>query len=83
MCIDINSALKKRVRPTAVLHLVGLLGRVFDFRLSKKRKLLPTNASVYRVTKHATVRLYNFSFPSMYRRLKSTRLIQCYERKQI
>ena len=26
---------------------------------------------------------YNFSFPSMYRRLKSTRLIQCYERQQI
>ena len=26
---------------------------------------------------------YNFSFPSMYRRLKSTRLIQCYERKKI
>ena len=25
---------------------------------------------------------YNFSFPSMYRRLKSTRLIQWYERKQ-
>ena len=24
---------------------------------------------------------YNFSVPSMYRRLKSTRLIQCYERK--
>ena len=26
---------------------------------------------------------YNFIFPSMYRRLKSTQLIQCYERKQI
>ena len=26
---------------------------------------------------------YNFSFPSMYRRLKSTQLNQCYERKQI
>ena len=26
---------------------------------------------------------YKFNFPSMYRRLKSTRLIQCYERNQI
>ena len=26
---------------------------------------------------------YKFGFPSMYRRLKSTRLNQCYERKQI
>ena len=25
---------------------------------------------------------YNYSFPSMYRRLKSTRLIRSYERKQ-
>ena len=39
-----------------------------------------TNPSIYRATKSFK---YNFSFPSMYRRLKSMLLIQCYERKQI
>ena len=61
------------------------------FRLPEKRKWpmlrSSTNASIYRVTKHAASFAqsfkYRFSFPSMYRRLKSTRLIQCYERKQI
>ena len=47
-----------------------------------------TNASIYSYEARIGASLaqsfkYNFSFPSMYRRLKLTQLIQCYERKQI
>ena len=36
-----------------------------------------------RSTQRCVFSAVNFSFPSMYRRLTSTRSIQCYERKQI
>ena len=71
--------LDKRLQPTAMLYLVGLLsGAQVEYK--------PVDLQSYEARNVASLVQsfkYNFSFPSMYRRLKSTRLIQCYERKQI
>ena len=59
--------------------------RDYDFTTGKFRSsdvTIGENNSVTIYTVFSS-RHQNFSFPSMYRRLKSTRLIQCYERKQI
>ena len=62
-----------------MLYLVGLLSgaQVECKRVDLQSYAARNGASLAKSLK------YNFSFPSMYHRLKSTRLIQCYERKQI
>ena len=71
--------LDERLQRTAMLYLVRLLSdaeveyKPVDLQSCEARN----GASLVQSFK------YNFSFPSLYRRLKSMRLIQCYERKQI
>ena len=62
-----------------MLYLVGLLS-------GAQVKYKPVDLQSYEARNGASLAQsfkYNFSFPSMYRRLKSARLMQCYERKQI
>ena len=65
--------LDERLQPTAMLDLVGLLS-------SAQVEYKPVDLQSYEARSVASFST-TLAFPSMYRRLKSTRLIQCYERK--
>ena len=86
-------ALDKRLQPTAMLYVVGPISAVYLLRVALETKMADAQVEHKRVDLQsyearngaslAQSFKYNFSFPSMYRRLKSTRLIPCYEREQI